>query len=91
MYSNFSLCLSNQPDYTHQALAYMYKYAESARLYYLKLPVFSEVWNCMPYIYLYIDTHIHLHTYKCILKYVYLYIVIVYRYLCSRKPQNIYD
>lgn len=86
MYSNL-LCLSNQPDYTHQALAYMYKYAESARLYYLKLPVFSEVWNCMSDIYLYID--IHLHTYKCILKYV--YIVIVYRYLCSRKPQNIRD
>lgn len=33
IYSNFSMCLSNQPDYTHQALAYMYKYAKSARLY----------------------------------------------------------
>lgn len=66
MYSNFSLCLSNQPDYIHQALAYMYKYAQSARLYSLNLPVFSEVWNCVAYIYLYID--IHLHTYKCILK-----------------------
>lgn len=72
IYSNFSLCLSNQPDYTHQALAYMYKYAKSARLYLFKAAcVFRGLELCGLYILIYRYTSAYTEMY---IKNTYIYI-----------------